>query len=191
MNKNGFKLEFELDKFTLTNGGLYVGWGNLLDGKFKLNVLAQVPKNNKNKNKASTYTIDLCDVWYYRLGHVNYQSLQRMVNLELFPNFSIDKRHKCEVCVELKFTRNLFPSMERNSELLDLIHSDVCDMKSTSTRSEKKYFITFIDDCSKYCYVYLLHSKDKTLDVFKAYKVEVENQLGKEVKVLRSDRGGE
>ena len=39
--------------------------------------------------------------------------------------------------------------------------------------------------------MYLLHSKDETLDVFKTYKAEVENQLGKTVKVLRSDRGGE
>ena len=40
-------------------------------------------------------------------------------------------------------------------------------------------------------YIYLLYSKDKTLDVFKTYKAKVENQLGNKVKVLRSDRGGE
>ena len=81
--------------------------------------------------------------------------------------------------------------MEKNSELLDLIYSDLCDMKSTLTRGGKKYFVTFIDDCSKYCYMYLLYSKDETLDVFKTYKAKVENQLGKKVKVLRSNRGGE
>ena len=129
-------------------------------------------------------------MWHSRLRHVNYCSLQRMVNLGLLPNFSVDKRYKCEVYVESKFMRKSFPSMERNSELLDLIHSDLCDKKSTPTRVGKKYFIMFLDDCSKYCYVYLLTSKDETLDVFKAYKVEVENQLEKKVKVLRSDRGG-
>ena len=55
----------------------------------------------------------------------------------------------------------------------------------------KNYFITFIDDCSKYCYVYLLHSKDEALNSFKTYKAEVENQLEKKIKVIRSDRGGE
>ena len=102
-----------------------------------------------------------------------------MVSLGLLPNFSIDRGHKCEVCVEPKFTRKPFPSMERNSELLDLIHSDLCDMKSTLTRGRKKYFVTFIDDCSKYCYVYLLHGKDETLDVFKTYKEEVKINLGR------------
>lgn len=83
------------------------------------------------------------------------------------PNFSIGKGHKCEVCVELKFTRKPFSSVERNSELLYLIRSDVCDMKSTPIKGGKKYFVTFIDDYI--CYVYLLTIKDETLDVFKEY----------------------
>ena len=55
----------------------------------------------------------------------------------------------------------------------------------------KKYFITFIDDCSKYYYVYLLKSKDEALEMFKLYKKEVENPLNKRIKILRRDRGGE
>nr|GFB36417.1 60S ribosomal protein L23a [Tanacetum cinerariifolium] len=44
-------------------------------------------------------------------------------------------------------------------------------------------------DCTKYCYVYLLKSKDEAIDKFVLYKTEVENQLGKRIKVVRSDRG--
>jgi len=51
--------------------------------------------------------------------------------------------------------------------------------------------MTFIDDCTRFCYVCLLKSKDKVLHYFKTYKAEVENQLGRKVKRLRSDRGGE
>ena len=61
----------------------------------------------------------------------------------------------------------------------------------TPTRDGIKYFITFIDDYSRFFYVYLLHSKDETIDVFKTYKNEVENQENKTLKMLRSDRGGE
>ena len=74
---------------------------------------------------------------------------------------------------------------------LDLIHTDLCDLKYLQTRCGKKYFVTFIDDCTKYCYVYLLHSKDKTLEKFKEFKLEVENQLKTTIKVVRSDWGGE
>ena len=54
-----------------------------------------------------------------------------------------------------------------------------------------KYFITFIDDYSRYMYLYLLRSKDEGLDAFKVFKAEVENQCGKHIKIVRLDRGGE
>ncbi|GJY32025.1 zinc finger, CCHC-type containing protein [Tanacetum coccineum] len=55
----------------------------------------------------------------------------------------------------------------------------------------KKYFVTFIDDASRFCYVYLLHSKDEALDKFKVLKTKVELQLGSLIKRFRTDRGGE
>ncbi|GJX69898.1 pol polyprotein [Tanacetum coccineum] len=72
-----------------------------------------------------------------------------------------------------------------------MIHTDICDLKSLPTKGGNKYFITFIDDCTKYCYVYLLKSKDEATDKFVLYKTKVENQLGQNIKVVRSDRGGE
>ena len=81
--------------------------------------------------------------------------------------------------------------VERSTGPLELIHSDVCDMKVVQPRGGKKYFITFIDDCTKYCYVYLLRSKDEAIEAFIQYKNEVKNQLNKKVKVLRSDKGEE
>ena len=58
-------------------------------------------------------------------------------------------------------------------------------------RSGKKYYITFIDDFSRYTMVYLLRSKDEAFEMFLKYKAEVENQLKRKIKRLRSDRGGE
>ena len=59
------------------------------------------------------------------------------------------------------------------------------------TRGGNTYYITFIDDCSRYTKVYLLKHKDEAFDKFLVYKTEVENQLGKKIKRVRSDRGGE
>ena len=70
--------------------------------------------------------------------------------------------------------------------MLELIHSDVCELNGILTRDRKRYFITFIDDLSKYTYVYLMRNKDKSFDMFKKYKTE-----DKRIKILRSDRGGE
>ncbi len=51
--------------------------------------------------------------------------------------------------------------------------------------------MTLIDDATRFCYVYLLKTKDEALDYFKIYKEEVENQLDRKIKKLRSDHGGE
>ena len=87
--------------------------------------------------------------------------------------------------------RSSFKRVERNTKVLDLIHSVICDLKFAPTRGGNKYFITFVEDCTKYCYVYLLKSKDEAMDKFKIYKEEVKTQLYEKIKRIRSDRGGE
>ena len=118
-------------------------------------------------------------------------SLRRLINLEHIPSFHINYKHKCETFVEAKSTKTSFHTVERSKQPLELIHSDVCDLKFVQMRGGNKYFITFIDDSTKYCYVYLLKSKDEAIDKFILYKREVENQLNKKIKVVRSDHGGE
>jgi len=59
------------------------------------------------------------------------------------------------------------------------------------SRGGKNYFVTFIDDFSRYTKVYLIKNKDEAFDMLLTYKAEVENQLNKEIKRIRSDRSGE
>ena len=75
--------------------------------------------------------------------------------------------------------------------MLELVHSDVYGPMSTQARGGYEYFITFIDDYSRFGYVYLMKQKSKTFEKFNEFKAEVENQLGKRIKAIRSDRGGE
>lgn len=53
------------------------------------------------------------------------------------------------------------------------------------------YFITFIDDYSRYISVYFLKAKSDALVVFKNYVMETERQTGNKLKRLRSDNGTE
>jgi hypothetical protein len=64
---------------------------------------------------------------------------------------------------------------ERTSDLLALIHTDVCGPMSTCTRNSDRYFITFTDDYSRYGYVYLMRYKSESFEKFKEFKTEVEN----------------
>ena len=62
---------------------------------------------------------------------------------------------------------------------------------NVKVRGGYEYFISFIDDYSRYGHIYLIHHKSNSLEKFKEYKAEVENELGKTIKILRSDRGEE
>lgn len=59
------------------------------------------------------------------------------------------------------------------------------------SRGSKRYYITFVDDCSRFTKVYLLRNKDKATEHFLKYKVEIENQLDRKIKRVRSDWRGE
>ena len=61
---------------------------------------------------------------------------------------------------------------------------------STQAKGGYEYFITFTDDYSRYGYVYLMRRKFEVFEKFKEFRAKVENQLGKRIKAIRSDRGG-
>ena len=71
------------------------------------------------------------------------------------------------------------------------MYTDVCEFNDKITKDNKKYFITFIDNCCRYCYVYLLKIKNVALNKFLIYKSKAETQTSKVLKRSRSNRGGE
>jgi hypothetical protein len=112
---------------------------------------------NKVVNIANIF--DESDLWHSRLCHVNFGCLMRLANLNLILKINVVKSSKCHMCVQSKQpckphnvaeTRNLAP--------LELVLSDLCEMNGDLTKSSKRYFMIFIDDCTRFCYVYLLRT---------------------------------
>ena len=91
----------------------------------------------------------------------------------------------------MKIIRKPFKRVFRSAKILELVHSDTCDFKSFTSRDGMKYFLSFIDDYSRYAFVYLLKSKDETFVKFTDFKVRAKRQTGRNLKRLRSYRGGE
>ena len=91
-----------------------------------------------------------------------------MNNIGLIPRL-IKDFEKCEACSQAKITKWPHRNVERNIELLELIHTDLCEFEGKLTRGGNKYFITFIDDFSKYAYVYLLKNKSDAFEKFKEF----------------------
>ena len=88
-----------------------------------------------------------------------------------------------ESCLERKMTKRPFPTKgNRTNALLELVHTDVCGPINIRETGGYEYFITFIDDHSRYEYVYLMQHKSEAFEMFKEFRDEVERQLDTHIK---------
>ncbi|GJR39865.1 zinc finger, CCHC-type containing protein [Tanacetum coccineum] len=185
LNNYVYKQVIESNKFILSKHGVFIGFGYLSNQMFRLNIV----NDNIASAFMSTYKLNDSILWHARLGHVHFKRMQGMSKDRLIPAFDMDIE-KCKTCMLNKITKKPFQNVKRETKVLELIHSDLCDMHATPSLRNKKYFVTFIDDASRFCYVYLLHTKDEALDKFKVFKTKVELQQGSLIKRFRTDRGG-
>ena len=103
LNKREFCMVIESDKVILSKSGIFVGKVYVTEGLFKLNLM-NVKSISKNNN-SSVYLLESSNLWHGRLGHVNYETMRRLINLKHIPTFQISSKHKYEICVEVKLTR--------------------------------------------------------------------------------------
>lgn len=141
-----------------------------------------------NKRK---YRDNSAFLWHRRLGHISKERLHLLVKQEILPALDFSDLIHCIECIKGKFVKQKKKTATRSIALLQLIHTEICGPFATQTICGNKYFITFTDDFSRYCYIYLISDKSQALEKFKIYKAEVEKELNTEIKVVRSDRGGE
>jgi hypothetical protein len=126
-------------------------------------------------------------LWHQRLDHLNMASLKELnamvdgMNLKEVP-----LHHICEACIKGKHQRTSIPKdgAMRASQLLEIVHTDVCRPMRTTLHGGAQYFLTFIDDFSRKTHVYLLKTKGEAFERFKQYKALVENKIGHKIKVL-------
>ncbi|GJY48086.1 zinc finger, CCHC-type containing protein [Tanacetum coccineum] len=191
--KSEVKAVIESDKVILSKANVFVGKAYACDGMFKLNInkitsSAYLP----DCNFISSFNIECStfNLWHNYLGHINYRTMKDMLKQGII-SYNGEHKDKCKICVQAKMKRKHFPKVDRQSKILELVHYDICELNGQLTKGGNRYFITFIDDCSRYTYVYLLKSKDQAFETFKIYKAEVENQRGKKIQIHRSDKGCE
>ena len=89
-----------------------------------------------------------------------------MQTLGLINNIDYAGLSKYQICATSKLTRKRCGSVTKETKLLEPIHSDLGDLKQTMTRGGKKFYVTFIDDYSRFTRVYLLRNKDEAFNMF-------------------------
>lgn len=173
--------------------GKLCGTGSLVNKMYQLNC-----ETISQKEYASVASADQTgmDLWHQRLGHTNGQRLKEISEKDSVSGLNIQKKATlsfCEGCVEGKMQRQPFKPVGeiRSTRKLELIHSDVCGPMQTASMSGRRYFVTFIDDYTRYCKVYFMEKKSEVFEKFKEFEIFMTNSSGLKIGSLRSDNGGE
>ncbi|EOY31778.1 Gag-protease-integrase-RT-RNaseH polyprotein [Theobroma cacao] len=124
-----------------------------------------------------------------RLRHISIERIKRLVNDGVLSAQDFIDFDVYVDCIKGKLTDKTKKVAKKNSNISKIIHIDICSPNMDSYGL--KYFISFIDDYSRYMYLYLLHNKNEALDAFKVFKAEVERQCKKQIKIVRLDKGRE
>ncbi|KAJ9542417.1 hypothetical protein OSB04_028923 [Centaurea solstitialis] len=187
----GFYYKYSYKMISVFKDNIFYFKATPVDGLYTVNL-----KDNNSEiyhiSKRSKDIEDQTYLWHCRLGHINKKRVELLLKGGFLGNFNYKPFDNCESCLSGKMTKQPFNSEnERATDLLEIIHTDVCGPFSHVARGGYRYFTTFIDDFSRYGYVYLMRHKSETFEKFKEYQNEVQNLLDKRIKFLRSDRGGE
>ncbi|KAM2243153.1 hypothetical protein PS2_009934 [Malus domestica] len=147
---------------------------------------AYVDKTRKNE------TVDL---WHMRLGHVSYSKLSVMVKksmLKGLPQLDVRTNNVCAGCKygkahQLPYEESKFKAKEP----LELVHSDVFGPVKQPSIGGMRYMVTFIDDFSRYVWVFFVKEKFDTFSKFKKFRESAEGEVGKKIRCLLIDNRGE
>lgn len=99
----------------------------------------------------------------------------------------------CEECCKRKQTRKAFKHdlAMRSKEKLEIIHSRVCGPFEVRSDGGNYYFLTFIDEFTRYIFIYLIEKNSEVFTQFKKFKFHVKKQSGYKLKKLRTNGGDE
>ncbi|KAK2395944.1 secreted RxLR effector protein [Trifolium repens] len=190
LDKFGFSFIIKNNCCSIYLNDIFYANAQMYNGLYVLDL--ETPVYNINTKRMKPNELNPSYLWHCRLGHINERRISKLHKDGLLDSFDYESYDTCRSCLIGKMTKAPFKGKgERANDLLALIHTDVCGPLNIPARGGFTYFITFTDDFSRYGYVYLMKHKSESFEKFREFKNEVQNQLGKNIKTLRSDRGGE
>ena len=196
LDKFGNCYSFGNEKFSLFQNSNLVANGSLsgYDNLYLLDTIASFNESlhiNTIGVKRKLTVENSTSLWHKQLGHISKMRIERLMSNGILDPLDFSYFDKCVNCIKGKQTNVRRFGANRSIDVLEFIHTDICGPFLKASWKSQQYFITFIDDFSRYGYLYLIYEKLQSLDVFKNYKAKVENQLDKRIKGVRSERGGE
>jgi histone deacetylase 1/2 len=154
--------------------------------------LYQLSNGSSQTNKDSCVYLSVKENWHRKLGHPSNNVLDKVLKICNVKTSPSDKFKFCEACQLGKSHLLPFKSSSSHAqEVLELIHTDVWGPSPINSISGFKYYVHFIDDSSRFTWIYPLKQKSDTIHAFMQFKNMVEKQFNKRIKIIQCDGGGE
>ena len=186
LDDEGHHVTFGDHQWKVKKGSLVIAKGQKRGTLYMVEVFDNEEANAVEEVGTST-------LWHQRLGHMSEKGMKMLVSKGRIPELKNVTIDFCEPCVLGKQKKVTFAKVGHppKSGKLELIHSDVYGPTSVSSVGGSRYYVTFIDDCTRKVWVYFLKQKSEVFSVFKKWKAVVENETNLKIKCFRSDNGGE
>jgi transposase InsO family protein len=135
-------------------------------------------------------------LWHRRLGHVGMKQLNRLVKYDLvlgLKDVKFEKDKLCSACKARKQVANPHPnkSIMSTTRPLELLHMDLFGPTTYRSIGGNTYYLVIVDDYSRYTWVFFLHDKSHTCDIFKTFVRRAENEFEQKLKKVKSDNASE
>ena len=158
LDLDGFTIIQRNKSCSFSRDGITYGTGSLINGLYILDEDKSILNIDTKRQKLDI--VKQSYLWHCRLGHVNEKRISKLHKDGYLDSFDYESFETCESCLLGKMTKTPFTGKgERASDLLGLIHTDVCGPMSIHARGGFSYFITFTDDHIRYGHVYLMKHK--------------------------------
>ena len=180
-------MHFKRDGATLFTATVTPHNTGIVDGSTEL--------NPEFAHAASTLPMDI-NLWHRRCAHHSHATITKLIQGDLVVGLVVSSKNQpdpiCEACLAGKMTSGPFPSSDSISEHpLELVHSDLHGPLPVASPEGYRYWMTFIDDCTKLQAVMYLRRKSDAFEAFKTFKAYAENQLNAKIKAVQDDKAGE
>ena len=132
-------------------------------------------------------------LWHHRLRHPSSRILYSVLNI-VFSSLSLSMVDEvcsfCENCISAKMHRlHLNKTPIASTFVLEIVHSDVQGPSPITLLLGFNYYLLFVDDYTRFTWLFLLKNKSEVLSMFKHFKFVVETQQNSKLKILRTDNG--
>lgn len=193
LTNRGHEVVFTGKRVDILSGNMLIARGTKARGLYSLDTSSSSAHDVRHA-VACTASLQL---WHERMGHVHHSGIRQMASKQVVSGLKISGHTSedapCEGCIMGKMPRATIPKTSscRSTGLLDLVHTDIAGPLPIPSKGGALYYVTFIDDMSRWVTVYPLRAKSDCFEAFKKFQLSAERMTGRKIKSLRSDGGGE